>query len=135
MSYEFHYLADDLVLILWRRVPNKADSEAYLKDLTDAIDNAPDKVYFFSDLRQGHLTDSHVLREMGRLTAHPKWGGGVALVESLSAEVFVRLFGRFVTPEMKDFIFDTVEDACARLERWKEGVTQGYDWATLIPDE
>ncbi len=134
MSYEFQYLADDLVLILWHRVANKADAESYLKDLTEAIENAPDKIYFFSDLRHGHVTDSRVLREMGRLTAHPNWGGGVALVESLSAEVFVRLFGRFVTPEMKDFIFDTPESACERLERWKEGVTQSYDWSTLIPD-
>ena len=135
MSYEFRYLADDLVLILWHRVASKLDADAYLRDLRNAIENASGKIYFFSDLRHGHVTHSRVLREMGRLTAHPNWGGGVALVESLSAEVFVRLFGRFVTPEMKDFIFDKVEDACDRLERWQKGVTQGHDWTMLIPEK
>lgn len=134
-SYEFRYVSENLVLVRWHGVASRQDALVYLKDLTKAVKNASGKIYFFSDLRQGHITNTRVLREMGHLTVHPNWGGGVALVESLSAEVFVRLFGRFViADEMKDFIFDSVANACARLERWQNGITQNIDWTTIIPE-
>jgi hypothetical protein len=131
-SYDFIRLADDLIFVRWNKIATEKDAQAYLSDLTSSIENATDKIYFFSDLRKGYITSTRVLREMGRLTAHPHWGGGIAIVEALTTEVFVRLFGRFVEPEMTEFIFDDVHKACARLERWKKGITEPYDWDGFI---
>ncbi|MCI0711502.1 MAG: hypothetical protein L0154_15210 [Chloroflexi bacterium] len=125
-AYDFERLSDELVFIRWNRVASRDDARAYLSDLTTAIEQAPGKIYFFSDLRNGHITDARVLREMGRLTNHPNWGGGVAVVENLSAEIFVQLFGRFVTPDMTDYVFDDVSKALDRLDRWQPGIAAAY---------
>ena len=131
-GYEFRYVADNLVLIRWYRVATQMDSEKYLKELTNTVENAPHPLYFLSDLRQGHITSARVLQVMGRLTQNPNWAGGIALVEQLSAEVFVRLFGRFAVPEMRGFIFDDIQEALQRLEAWQEGITVGHDWDNLL---
>jgi len=131
-AFEILTLSAELILIRWLQMPDESDAIAYIRQLEDVIENAAGKVYFVSDLRRGHVENVHVIRRIGKLAGHANWGGGPALVESGRAQVYVGLFQRFSHTDTIDYIFQSIPDVLAELERLKPGITVGHDWDTLL---
>lgn|GEM_PF-832090 len=133
-EYNIQALSDRLFLIIWHRSPESLKIEFdFLKDLRNRLDNAEAPIYFISDLRNGSITNVQTLHQLGQMTTHPNWGGGIAFSQSPLTKVFVRTFTRLIrNPQVSDGICATPEEALAFLENLQPGITQGIDWNAVL---
>lgn len=136
MDYEFTQLSPNLVFIRWYNNPTSPDIERqFVEDLKNIVDRAVQPTYFFSDLRQGCISNVHTLRKMGELTRHPNWGGGAALGKKLSTDMFVNTFERLSVDRKGDRMLYTVSSALDVLEAQKTGITKNIDWSLVFDSE
>lgn len=134
MFYEIHQLRENLLLVRWtpKATPNSQPEANYIADLRSRFDAATQLVYVLSDLRYGKITDVYTLRELGKLTYHPKFGGGAAWATDISTTFYVGVFSRFAAPSKReDGAHARLSDALADLERRQPGLTDGIDWDAI----
>lgn len=133
-EYSIQALSDQLYLIIWHRSPESLKIEFdFLKDLRSRLDSAEAPIYFISDLRNGRITNVQTLHQLGQMTTHPNWGGGIAFSQSPLTKVFVRTFTRLIrNPQVQDGICATPEEALAFIENLQPGITKGIDWNTVL---
>lgn len=133
-DYTFHWLSDDLLLIVWHRTSlDREIPRRYIRDLQEIMDDVDHPLYFLSDLREGRITDMRSLLSLAKLTKHRNWGGGAAFSSNPMTKVFVDTVRRLSSDiETRDGIFHTPEEAVAYLESLKSGIADGIDWDDAI---
>lgn len=136
MDYETRKLSDQIVFIQWHRNPTSPDIErAFLEDLRTYLDTASQPICFFSDLRQGHITNFYTLRKLGTMTGHPNWLGSVAYGQRLATDLYVNTFERLSVQQKGDQMVYKLQDALNSLEALQPGITVGIDWSFLNEDQ
>jgi len=136
MDYEITQLSPNLVLIRWHCNPTSQQSERqFVEHLENILDNVPHPIYFFSDLRDGHISNVYTLRKMGELTRHANWAGGIALGQRLSTDMFVNTFERMSAERKGDRMLYSVAAALESLESMKAGITETIDWSRVFNSE
>lgn len=134
MFYRMQLLKDDLLLIRWQSKPMEGykPQTEYIAELRNYLDAATQPIYVVSDLRRGKITDVHMLQQLGRLTYHRMYGGGVAFADDISAEVYVGVFSHFAARSKREReVYNSLADALAHLETLKAGISAGVDWESL----
>jgi hypothetical protein len=138
MHYYLKALSEELLFIKWYKVPVGEATQPeshFIHDLKERLDTSPHPLYFLSDLRQGRITDVKILHQLGQLTRHANYGGGMAFSGDLISGIFVGVFSEFALPEKGTDVFhETIQDALAHLEAMKPGVTQVVDWAEVLEE-
>lgn len=135
MFYVIQTLTSELVFIKWYRMPKPGRSPAseFIAELQTQLDQAKQPLYFLSDLRGGLITDVRVLMQLGKLTQHPQYGGGVAFSHDVLSDIFVGVFTKFAGPAKgDDVLYEQLQQALDDLERRKPGIAQGIDWAAVL---
>jgi hypothetical protein len=124
-------LSAELLFIKWFKSPtvdSKSQSK-FIDDMTRWLEDSPHPIYFLSDLRTGRIMDAMTIQRLGKLTYHANYGGGVAFSKDFVAGLFVGMFSKFAEPERGDSVFfETVDQALAKLESIKPGITREIDW-------
>ncbi|MCB9436999.1 MAG: hypothetical protein H6673_08395 [Anaerolineales bacterium] len=130
MPYEFIRLSPELYLIRWYRSPSVAEATQFVDEHLQLLDNALHPLYFISDLRQGYITDTIVIRRLAKLTQHANYGGGTAFGTSNNlASSFVGIFFRFARGvKYEHNIWHTAKEALDYLESLKTGLTANINW-------
>ncbi len=136
-AYEFIRLSDELVYIRWDRMPSKEDNVRYIAELRDLLDHAQHPLYFISDLRRGHLSDTRTIQELSRLASHKNWGAGTSFasgeINQPVKKIFVGLFVNLSRDKSRTGqITGSLDEALEYLEEVKPGVTQNIDWETML---
>lgn len=135
MHYRITQLKDNLVYIKWYRAPQPHSKlvKEFIGDLQTHLNAASAGIFFISDLRQGRITDMHIIQQLAELTRHPHWAGSTAFSDNYASTVLVRSFSTFAgQPKDHREIWTTPEEAIAYLESLKPGLTEGIDWRTLL---
>lgn len=137
MPYEVRCLSDELVYIRWNRMPSKEDGARYIAELRRLLDQAPQPLYFLSDLRRGHLSDAHTIQELSRLASHKNWGAGTAYASGEISQpikgIFVGLFVSLSRDKSRTGqIAGSLDEALEYLEEAKPGVTKNIDWEAVL---
>ncbi|MBZ0297014.1 MAG: hypothetical protein K8L99_30925 [Anaerolineae bacterium] len=132
-AYALTQLSPQLVLIQWRRSPSAGEAYAFIQELEAVLNNAPEPLYFISDLRLGHIDHAVILRSLGQLTKHLNWAGSTAFGGTYQTQLYVNLFtrlSRVIKPERE--IWDDPEKAIEYLESLSPGLTRGIDWDAAL---
>lgn len=134
MYYKIIKLKDNLVFIQWLKQPlaNNPITHQWVDEIKDLIENAPLPLFFFSDVRRGHVTDIRAIQRLARLTQHDNYGGGVALGNKLAPQVYIKLESELGKND--DAMFYSLETAVSTLERFEPGITANIDWESLLED-
>ncbi|MCU0511115.1 MAG: hypothetical protein MUE40_00925 [Anaerolineae bacterium] len=138
MRYEMWALSDRLIFIRWYSTTARdtASSEAaFLAAMQQALEAAPGRVYFLSDLRQAHITSPRTLWKLGQMTLHPHWGGGIAYGQRMSTGMYVETFEKLSLKKNNDHMVYSVAEALAYLETLSPGITDGVDEALLLSND
>ena len=133
MTYVMHALKENLVLIIWRKAPQRSEGYQYLHELEERLNAAEKPLYFISDLRKGRISDIRVISQLSQLSRHPNWAGSTAFSRDPMTRMFVGTYQRLTEKEQeRNTMYDTPEQAIAFLESLEEGLTAGVDWAAYL---
>jgi hypothetical protein len=130
VDYEKVQLSDRVILFRWKKVIHQPCPETvqWTEDINNFIEGASSPVYFVSDLRQGHVADVSILRELGKYTSHPNWGGGCSLGKELSTRIYAQTYERLSPAKDGGVVKTNIRDIVAYLESLETGITEGIDW-------
>lgn len=130
VKYEKMMLSERVILFRWHAVIHQpcAETKQWEKDIQVFMDSATEPVYFVSDLRLGHVADVGILRELGKYTSHPNWGGGCSLGKELSTKIYVQTYERLSPAKQGGVVKTSVPEIAAYLESLEAGITEGIDW-------
>ena len=132
-AYDFHFLSDKLIYVVWNRIPTPQEEMAFLEEHQAQLDSATTPLYYLSDLRRGKIINMRVLNQMSQLTKHENYGAGTAFSSDPLGRLMVNSFRSLSTvAKDKTAVFNTPEEALSFLERKHEGLTQAIDWDTVI---
>lgn len=137
-DYEILQLKPNFYLVRWLQSPKigAASETGFLETLRRMLDEAPEPLYLISDLRFGRISNALILRELGKLTQHPKFAGSTAFtkdpVTNLMVAVFKQYAQRVQNGESHE-TWETPEEAIAYLTRLAPGLTEDVDWSILLP--
>lgn len=134
MPHKFVQLSPELYLIRWQRSPSVAEANQFINEHIQLLDDASHPLYFISDLRQGYITDTMVIRRLAKLTEHPNYGGGTAFGTGGNlATTFVGIFFRFARGvNYEHNMWRTAKEALTYLESLKAGLTANIDWEDTL---
>ena len=133
MAYQFHYLSEQLILVIWERYPTPREERQFLSEHQKQLQNATNPLYYISDLRRGKILTVSIINEMSKLTKHKNYGGGTAFSTDPISKIMVGSF-RKLTREASERtqIFDTPEEALKFLESMEHGITENIDWEAYM---
>lgn len=131
-GYKTTKLKPNFMLIQWFESPPDRSLiiRQWADEVTDFVNSATGLVYFISDLRQGHVTDILVLRELAALAKHKNWGAGVSFSQSFGSGVYVGLFARL--NEREKPVAESLEAALTSLEEVAPGLTLDINWEAVL---
>jgi hypothetical protein len=136
--YNMSLLKPNLLYIKWNATP-KAESEdeaQFLADLHFHLEQAKDKLFIISDLREGRIITIETLRQLSEFAQHPNWGGGTSFTDKPSTRLLAGMFSYFVHQVDRDEeAWRTPQEALAYLESLSPGLTKGLDWSFLLKEE
>lgn len=130
-TYTIQFLTPQLLYIKWHQTPLNGSIEGvqFIQDLEGVFDEANEKVYILSDLRNGRLTDVVQIRQLSKLTKHANYGGSVAFSDDYQTSVYAGLFA--TVANRADEIQPTLERALDHLEALAPGITANIDMTEL----
>jgi hypothetical protein len=132
-DYSIHHLSNELIFIQWHRTASFSSEDAFLKAIRVLLEEAPQPLYFLSDLRKGRITTVRTLQRLSELTKHSNWAGSTAFSQQPSTKMLIGSFQKFAQRSTsKNEQHETLEEALAFLESLKEELTQGIDWAKYL---
>lgn len=132
-SYEFRYLSDRLILIIWVGYPKPDEEQEFLKEHKEQVDKATEPIFYISDLRKGRIINMKVLNQMSALAKHENYGGGTAFSADPISQIMVKTFRSFNREAgEKAAMFKSPEEALSFLESLEEGITEGIEWNDII---
>lgn len=134
--YTLKFLSDELVFVKWYKIRKETMKPEvdFTTELHHLLEQSPHPLYFISDLRLARIVDVGILQQLGKLTKHRQYGGGVAFSEDIISTIFVNLFSKFAADPKKgeSVMYKTAEEALAHLEKLKPGLTQEIDWNAVF---
>lgn len=139
MSYKILMLNPCLYYIKWFEIPkpNSTLMKNYFFELNAILDSEEQQVYFLSDLREGHITNIHLLLQLARVLNHVNFGGCYYFSDKPSASRDITMF-RYIQSTnggdngSKHVLFPTPEEAIDRLEAKQTGITREIDWDVIL---
>lgn len=136
MSYKILMLNPNLYYIKWFEIPkpNSTLMKNYFFELNAILDSEEHPVYFLSDLRDGHITNIHLLLQLARVLDHKNFGGCSYFSDKTAAARDVNMF-RFVQSSgnsNKHILFSTPDEAITYLETMQDGITKQIDWDEVL---
>lgn len=136
LDYEIQQLSERLFLIRWHTTPTVGSpvEQRFLDDLHALLTNARQPLYFLIDVRQGRISNAEALRDMGKLTAHAKWGGSASFSGNPTTRLMMDVFRKYAHRSLSERLnqtWHTPQQALNHLESLSNGVTTGIDVADL----
>jgi hypothetical protein len=136
MYFILKSLTAELIYIRWYMAKSSEASplSAFISQLGRTLNEAPQPLYFLSDLRYGRILDIAVIQQLGGLTKHPNWAGSAAFSANPISQMLVGNFNRMRSDGKRKNreIYDTPEEVIASLEVIKPGVSGGVDWIAIL---
>ncbi|MBZ0298632.1 MAG: hypothetical protein K8J31_02780 [Anaerolineae bacterium] len=134
-----HPLSPELIYIRWNQTPQPGSGvdAQFLSDLQTLLEDAPQPVYFISDLRRGRITDMRTIQMLAQLARHKNWAGSTAFSQDPITSILVQSFRAFTRTDSasNDHIETTPEAALNFLNTLKPGLVDGIDWDAVIREE
>lgn len=140
MSYKILLLTPCLYYVKWFDIPktNNPLMNQYFFELNAILDSEEKPVYFLSDLRDGHITNAHLLIQLAKVLDHKNYGGGCAFGDNAMVQGDVSMFqymqkmSRGHNTKNSLELFASHEEAIAHLETFEPNITKGIDWDEII---
>jgi len=140
MSYKILLLKPKLYYIKWTEIPkpNSPLMERYLFEMNAILDSEEDPVYFLSDLREGHITNAHLLLQLARVLDHKNYAGGASFSQNDAAErdqrmlQYIQTANRNSKIKAPNKVFLTPHEALDYLDEVKPGLIEGVDWDEVL---
>lgn len=140
MSYRILMLSPCLYYIKWFEIPkpNSTLMKNYFFELNAILDSEDKPVYFLSDLREGHITNIHLLLQLAKVLSHKNFGGACYFSDKSAASRDMTMFRYIQSMSQstgnsgKHVLFSTPEEALDYLESLEEGITQPVDWEEVL---
>ena len=140
MSYRILWLNPRLYYVKWFEIPkpNSPIMKNYFYELNAILDSEEHSVYFLSDLRQGHITNVHLLLQLARVLSHKNYAGGVSFSDKMAASTDMSMF-KYIQQMSRSTassheLFITAEEAIAYLESLDAGITNNINWDEILSD-
>lgn len=140
MPYKILLLKPQLYYVKWSEIPkpNSPQMERYFFEMNAILDSEEQTVYFLSDLRDGHITNAHLLLQLARVLDHKNYGGGASFSQNNAAERDLRMLSYIQTANMKAHVkapnklFLTPQEALDYLESVHPTITSDVDWDEIL---
>jgi len=129
-----------LYYIKWFEIPkpNSTLMKNYFFELNAILDSEDQQVYFLSDLREGHITNVHLLLQLAKVLNHENFGGCCYFSDKTAASRDITMFryiqstSRSTGDSNKHALFSTAEEAINHVESLEQGITQQIDWDEIL---
>lgn len=139
MPYKILMLNPRLYYIKWFEIPkpNSTLMKNYFFELNAILDSEEQPVYFLSDLRQGHITNIHLLLQLAKVLNHVNFGGCYYFSDKVAASRDIKMF-RYIQSTnaggngSKHVLFSTPEEAINHLESAEIGITKQIAWDDIL---
>ena len=140
MSYRILMLNPCLYYIKWFEIPkpNSQMMKNHFFELNAILDSEEQPAYFISDLREGHITNVHLLLQLAKILDHKNYGGGCSFSSTPAASTDATMFqyiqnvSRGKNTANSNKLFATAEEAIAYVESLKKGITDNIDWDEIV---
>ena len=139
MSYKILLINPYLYYIKWLEIPKPTSTlmKNYFFELNAILDSEDSSVYFLSDLRQGHITNIHLLMQLAKVLNHVNFGGCVYFGDTSATNRDLNMFRLIQSANgtNKHTLFSTPEEAITFLEQQKPGITHQINWGEILNGE
>ncbi|MBZ0305202.1 MAG: hypothetical protein K8I82_03955 [Anaerolineae bacterium] len=133
MIYNIHFLTDQLVYIKWNGIPTMEQGLQFLQEFQSILDQAHHPLYFLSDLREGHIKNTHLIRRLSAFNEHPNFGGGTGFSDNPCMQATLRLWTQFSSVQDRiSHIWPRSCDAVEYLETLRPGLTKNLNWEGIL---
>ncbi len=133
MVYEIRFLSEHLVYIKWHGFPTMEQGLQFLRDFQKILDDARHPVYFLSDLRHGHIQNTHLIRRLSAFNQHPNFGGGTGFTDNPCMQATLRLWAQFSPVQDRiSHLWPRSCDAIEYLESLRPGLTESINWQGIL---
>ncbi len=140
MSYKILLLKPTLYYVKWSQIPkaNSPEMQRYFFEMNAILDSEAQPVYFLSDLRDGHITNAHLLLQLARVLDHKNYAGGASFSQNNNANRDLRILNYIKTANRNgntkapNKVFFTPQEALEYLEEMMPTITDGVDWDEIL---
>lgn len=140
MSYKILLLYPCLYYVKWFNIPKPNDPlmKQYFFELNAILDSEEEPVFFLSDLREGHITNAHLLIQLVKVLDHKNYGGGCSFGDSAMVQADVSMFNymqqmsRGNNRQQANEVFASPQEAIAHVEQRFPDIRSSVDWDEVI---